>query len=138
MITIAHLRDALARVVTSALATAGIDAAVYAQPPTGLTVFPAVIVGRAAWTPGENNWVQEWTVPIEVVVSDPGINPQATIEDLEQLWPVVLAALSDAIDGDQSLGGVCNAAWVARARPGSIVIAGVRYPATAIEIQLHG
>lgn len=113
-------------------------AAVYRYPPGGVTQFPAVIVGQAAWEPGENNCLAAWTVSVTVVVARPGTDDQATVAELEELWPDVLTAVDEAIDADQSLGGVCSASWVARARPGQIEIAGVRYPATAIEIQLHG
>ena len=136
MTTPGAIRTAVGDLVDAAV-PAG-RAVVHRYPPGQLVEFPSVIVGQTAWEPGENNWAQLWTVSVSIVVARPGTDDQATIVQLEELWPDVLTALDQAIEQDQTLGGVCNAAWVARARPGQIEIAGVRYPATAIEIQLHG
>lgn len=136
MSTPAEIRDAIATITQTAISDD--VATVYPYPPAGLQSFPAIIVGRARWEPGENNWLHKWTVPVDVVVSQPGIDDQATVAQLEELWPDVLSALSVAIDRDPSLGGAVNVAWIARAIPGLVKIAGTQYPATSIEIEVHG
>ena len=131
----AEVREVVAAVVARAVTD---QAQVYPYPPSGLTVFPAVIVGRARWAPGENNWLHQWVVPVDVVVSHSGIDDQATVAQLEELWPDVLEALSAAIDADPSLGGAVTTAWITRATPGTVRIGGQQYPATSIEIDIHG
>lgn len=136
MTTPATIRAAVADLVENAIPPA--RAAVHRYPPGGVTQFPAVIVGQAAWEPGVNGCLNLWTVSVSVVVAQPGLDDEATIAQLEDVWPDVYTTLDEAIDADQSLGGVCAVAQLTRARPGLLEIAGVRYPATAIEIQLHG
>ena len=136
MTTPALIRAAITTVVQTAVPAD--TARVYEYPAGGVTEFPAVIIGQVGWEPGENDWLTEWTISVTVVVARPGTDDQATITELEALWPIVLQAVRDQIDLDQTLHGACNAAWVTRVRPGQIDIAGVRYPATAIEIRLHG
>lgn len=135
MIDLAVLRERVATIVTAAV---GAAAAVYSWPPTGSFELPAVVVGQTAWQPGPTYCLDLYTVQVFVVVARPGSDDQATVAELEQLWPSVLVAVRDAIDADQSLGGLCAVADVKRARPIPVVIQQATYPAQSIDIEIHG
>lgn len=135
MINLADLRDRVATVVTEAV---GAAAAVYPWPPAGTPELPAVIVGQTAWRPGQTQCLDQYTVPIFVTVARPGSDDQATIAELEQLWPQVLGEVQQAILADQTLGGLCAVADVKQARPVPLNLQGLTLPAQSIDIEIYG
>lgn len=135
MINLSALRERVATVVTEAVAG---SAAVYPWPPSGTVEFPAVIIGQTAWEPSLTYCIDQYTVPVFVVVQRPGNDDQATVAQLEQTWPAVLQAITQAIASDQTLGGLCAAADVKRARPVPFQLQGVVLPAQSIDIEIYG
>lgn len=110
---------------------AGVDA---------LAVFPTVIVGQPAWQPQSQLTYQldRSTFPIACVVHRASSGDSVTIDELEELWPAVVQLLKTASEHDQTLGGVCDQALIARADFGAFTLQGQSYPAQLIFIELYG
>lgn len=103
-----------------------------------LAAFPAVIIGQPRWVPDAGGCMDTSTWPVGVVVARPGGSDTYVQNQLERLWPIVLAGLSASIQTDQTLGGVCSAAHIQRAEFGLFAIQGQDYPAQTIFTDLYG
>lgn len=116
-----------------------LDAEVVRAGIDGIAEFPAVIIGQADWSEADLTMSQfeRSTFPVAVVVKRSG-DDTADIDALDNLWPTVLDRLKAAARADPSLGSVCRAAVVTRARFGLYSVQGASYPAQMIFIDLYG
>lgn len=137
MIDIPAARAGLASILTdvapegSTVEPAGSDA---------LAVFPSVFVGMPAWNAdGPTYGISTWTFPVAVVVDRAGTaGDSASIDLLDQTWPVVLAGLRSKSEADPGLGGICAQSVITRATFGLYRVQGTDYPAQLIFIDLYG
>lgn len=137
MIDHSAAREELGRIAL--VAVQGIDeVTVYPGGLDALAHFPAVIVGQPRWAADAGPCMDTSTWPIGVVVARPGGSDTYVQNQLERLWPIVLAGITEAVRADQTLGGVCRASHVQRAEFGLFSIQGQDYPAQTIFTDLYG
>lgn len=126
MIDVGATRDLLAATAAGAdESLTGIARAV-----NGLAVFPAVVIGQPSWQPGPTFCLDRYSFPVAVIVARPGISDDATIAQLDELWPQVLDQLRTA---DLPLEGSVD-----RAEFGLFQIEGQQYPAQVITVTVTG
>lgn len=135
MINIGEARARLADILTAAnpgvtVIRAGIDT---------IPEFPVIIIGQPDWTEAALTLsrFERSTFPVAVVVRRSG-SDSADVDQLDSLWPAVVETLAAATITDPTLGGVCDASRVTRARFGTFTIQGTSYPAQLITADLFG
>lgn len=96
----------------------------------GLAALPAVVVGQPSWEPGPTFCLDRVHFPVAVIVARPGISDDATVAQLDELWPKVLDQLRNA---DLPLEGSVD-----RAEFGLFQIEGQQYPAQVITVTVTG
>lgn len=115
------------------------DVTVYAAAPHGTLPAQFVIVGMPTWRPPTEAVCMdsvEWGVMVCVARS--GTNDTFTALALEGLWPLVLAALDEAVEADATLGGLCSHSSLKDAEFAPVTIQGQEYPAQIITLTLQG
>lgn len=117
---------------------ADLSATVYPTALQGLAAFPAIVLGQPSWEPDAGGCMDTTRFPVAVVVARPGSNDAHVQAQLEELWPALIRVLADAIDTDQTLGGICRASHIEQAEFGLFSIQGQEYPAQTIQLTLYG
>jgi hypothetical protein len=99
--------------------------------------FPAVIIGMPRWTPGPTGCIDltEWPVAVVAEAAGGDASFGAVIGDLDGLWPVVLATLTEAFKTDRRFG---RAAHVVRAEFGMYPVQGRTFPAQLFFVSIDG
>lgn len=115
-----------------------LQATVYPTALQGLAAFPAIVLGQPSWEPDAGGCMDTTRWPVAVVVARPGSNDTYVQTELEQLWPALVTVLDQAIEEDQTLGGVCRASHIEQAEFGLFSIQGQEYPAQTIQLTLYG
>lgn len=115
------------------------DVRVQASGLDALASFPSVIIGQPAWSPSDQlpYGIDRTTWPVAVVVARSS-SDTTTIDQLERLWPQVLAELKAAAEADQTLGGICVQSLLTRADFGQFSVQGKDYPAQLVFCELYG
>lgn len=139
MIDIAAVRADLGEILAPADPAPG-EAPAWNVYPSGLddaAAFPAVIIGMPRWTPGPTGCIDLTVWPIAVVAEMPGgvSSFSAVIGDLDQLWPQVLATLTEAFKTDRRFG---RAAHVERSEFSTYPVQGRSFPAQLIFVSIDG
>ena len=135
MIDHAAARAKLAEICTEAVAG---EAEVYPSAIDALPTFPLVAIGLPRWTPNVGPCMDRSQIPIAVVVKQPGGDASHQQDELERIWQLVVAALTEAFDADQNLGGLCHWSEIERSQPGPFRLQGKEYPAQTIFTNLDG
>lgn len=132
MMHVWEFRDALAGVIS----VDGLN--VVPRAVDGMAELPAAVIGMPKWEPGPTGCWGSFEIPVAVLVARPGISDEDTVDELDRMWPQVLEQIQDAIDVDQSLGGVCAAVEIVRAEFGLFVLQGQQWPAQLIFLTVTG
>lgn len=135
MITPAQIRGAVGQALDGVPATV-----VAAGTVDGIPPLPAVVVGMPTWDHqgGGTFCLDEWTVPVAVVVAAAGTSPAAELAALEELWPAVADQLVEASQTDQTLGGTVANMSVKGAEFGTFTIQGKDFPCQIVNLSIAG
>ena len=123
-----RVRNVLASTIQDRLDDAGTPAVVYRDGAIEATpTLPAVVVGNPRWSPNDGPTacygLLRW--PVAVIVSRDGTSDPAANRLLEEIWPVVAAALDEY-----------RAGRVDTAQFGPYQVGGTTYPAYLITLNL--
>ena len=132
MIHPTSIRDAL----EASLAGADLGR-VYSLAPVGVIELPCVVVGMPRWRAWAESGMDVYEVPIVVCVAMNGGDPAVSVQELDDLWPLVVVALQQVAAMDQTLGGICADAVVDSATYGSVRIGAQDYPSYHINLKLY-
>lgn len=112
---------------------------VFAAAPSGTIPRQFLLIGMPTWTePSAAVGMHQVEWAVMVCVSRDGTNDTLTALALEGLWPRVLAHLLEAVETDQTLGGLVSIATVTGARFEPVLIGSQEFPAQLINIKLEG
>lgn len=128
-------RTGLHRILDAALP----EVLVQASGLDSLATFPSVIIGQPGWGEADQlpYGIDRTTWPVAVVVARSS-SDTTTIDQLERLWPQVIAELKAAAEADQTLGGICVQSLLTRADFGQFSVQGKDYPAQLVFCELYG
>ena len=110
---------------------------VHTHAPTGVVTMPCIVLGMPRWRAWAEHGMDLWECPIVVCVAMQGADPAAAVDQLDQLWPEVVALLQDLTGTDQTLGGICNDSAVSDATFGSVKIGAQDYPSYHINLKIY-
>lgn len=129
--SVKELRAILADAIQDTIRAGGDDhTTVYPTSVDALAGFPAVVLGMPSWRPGPAGCVSLWEFPVAVIVARPGLADSATVDELDELWPVVLNALLSLVDRQEITD-------VTRAEFGLFNVQGQDYPAQVLTCSLN-
>lgn len=137
IINVSAVRDQLVKIITPAVPD---TVPVYRSVYDGPGQLPCVVIGMPSWSESSatNYCLPLTTIPVWIVVAQPGTSDEVTVDELDQLWPGVLEALRDTSAIDPGLGGICKQSVVGRTDFGLFTARSQQYPAQAINLDLYG
>lgn len=104
---------------------------------TGQFQPPALVLGQPDVEFGSWGCVHKVTIGLAVVVRHHPEGPEATIRDLDRVWPQVATQILDLIRTDPTLGGFVTNTELTTAVYGDFIVAGTAYPAQNLTLETY-